>query len=64
MSAVIRVMLVLLVVPFPGVAVLAEVVVAVFASRCEELLLDEDEDDVPEELGGRTDEHVPIISNC
>ena len=42
-------MLVLLVVPFPGVAVLAAVVVAVLASD-EELLLDEDEDDVPDEL--------------
>ena len=49
MSAVICVMLVLLVVPFPGVAVLAAVVVAVFASD-EELLLDEAEDDVPDEL--------------
>ena len=49
MSAVICVMLVLLVVPFPGVAVFAAVVVAVLASD-EELLLVDDEDDVPDEL--------------
>ena len=42
-------MLVLLAVPFSGVAVFAAVVVAVLASD-EELLLDEDEDDVPDEL--------------
>ena len=39
----------LLYLPFPEVAVLAAVVVAVFASD-EELLLDEDEDDVVDEL--------------
>ena len=47
MSAVIWVILELLYLPFPGVAVLAAVVVAVLASD-EELLLDED--DVPDEL--------------